>query len=412
MSASVWYISKYVALPTDRVGTRSFMLMRAMAREGHRAVILTSDSNHLVDGPDVTGTHYVDRVDGVDVCWVRTRKYRGAKSLGRILSWLDFEWRLWRLPKEEFPRPDVVIVSSLSLLTIVNGLLLRRRYGCRLVFEVRDIWPLTIVEEGGFSPRNPFVAALAGVERLAYRRSDAIVGTMPNLKQHVAEVLGSDCSMPPVHCIPMGVDDAQVAGAEPLPPGYVEQHIPLDKFVVCHAGTIGITNALDTIFACARAMQDNPYVHFLIVGEGDLRASYERQCADLVNVSFAPAVPKVMVQSVLQHCDLLYFSVHASRVWRYGQSLNKIIDYMLAGKPIVASYSGYPSMIDEAGAGTFVPAGDVDALRAAITEYSKMPAGQRNALGAASRKWLLLNRNYARLANDYLDLALPERATN
>ncbi len=33
----------------------------------------------------------------------------------------------------------MVIVSSLSLLTILNGIRLKARYGCRLVFEIRDI---------------------------------------------------------------------------------------------------------------------------------------------------------------------------------------------------------------------------------------------------------------------------------
>ena len=40
-----------------------------------------------------------------------------------------------------------------------------------------------------------------------------------------------------------------------------------------------------------------------------------------------------------------------SKVWDYGQSMNKIVDYMMAGKPVVASYSGYPSMLNEAGSG-------------------------------------------------------------
>lgn len=411
MNACVWYISKYVAMPSDRVGTRSFLLMREIARKGHRPVIFTSDSNHLVTGPEVTGTHKTDTIDGVEVCWVRTRKYKGAKSIGRILSWLDFEWRLWRLPKQQFPYPDVVVVSSLSLLTIFNGLRLRRRYGCRLVFEVRDIWPLTITEEGGFSPRNPLVAALAWVERLAYRCSDTIVGTMPNLKEHVVEVLGPKETIPPVHCIPMGIDETQLGMGQPLPRGYADAHIPQDKFLVCHAGTIGITNALDTIFACAQSMQERTDVHFLILGEGDRKAFYQAQCADLANVSFAPAVPKAMVQSVLERCDLLYFSVHVSKVWRFGQSLNKVIDYMLAGKPIVASYTGYPSMINEAGAGTFVPAGDVDALRSTILSYAVMAPIKRASIGEAARKWVLHNRSYSRLADEYLDLALPGKAT-
>lgn len=405
MSSCIWYVSKYVALPsTGRVGTRPFMIMREMVRMGHRCLILTSDSSHFYTVPDLEGQYLTSVSDGVEVCWIRTLKYQGAKSFRRILSWLDFEWRLWRLPKDEFPRPDVVIVSSLSLLTIFNGLLLRRRYGCPLVFEVRDIWPLTIVEEGGFSPYNPFVIALAMVERLAYRRADAIVGTMPNLQQHVVEVLGRSR---PVHCIPMGVDESMIGDVGPLSPVYDDTlRIHRDKFLVCHAGAIGISNALDTLLACARAMRDRPEIHFLIVGEGDLRAQYQEMCADLPNVSFPPVVPRDMVQSLLARCDLLYFAVHASKVWNYGQSLNKVIDYMLAGKPIVASYSGFPSMINEAGSGSFVPAGDAEALRAEILRYAQMPASARAAIGAAGRTWLLGNRRYRDLAEEYLRLAI------
>lgn len=402
MSLSIWYISKYLTLPEDRVGGRSFTLLREFARMGHQTTAFTSDSNHLVAGPAVEGSHLVRSVDGVDVCWVKTRKYTGAKSLGRILSWLDFEWRLWRLPKTEFPPPEVIIASSLSLLSVVNGLLLRRRYRCPLVFEVRDIWPLTIIEEGGFSAANPFVAALAALERMAYRRSDAIVGTMPNLAEHVREVAGQRTA--PVHCIPMGVDAAQVEGGEPLPADWAGAHIPRGKFVVCYAGTIGITNALDTLLECARRMAPRDDIHFLVVGDGDLKEEYRRRCADLGNITFAAAVPKVQVQEVLAHCDLLYFSVHVSKVWRFGQSLNKVIDYMLAGKPVVASYSGYTSMIDEAGSGRYVPAGDVDALQVAIEDYASMLAGEREALGSAGRTWLLQHRLYPQLAANYVTI--------
>ena len=407
MKASIWYISKYVSLPPERVGSRSFMLMREIARMGHMTTIFTSDSNHLVKSPGLNRASKIVTIDGVEVCWIRTLKYKGARSLSRVLSWFDFEWRLWRLPKEQFQRPDVVVVSSLSLFTIFNGLLLRRRYGCRLIFEVRDIWPLTLIDHG-FSPRNPLIMLLAMVERLAYRRSDAIVGTMPNLKQHVAETVGERT----VHCIPMGFDQSQVEPetSEPLPPDFEAAHIPKDKFLVCHAGSIGTSNALDTLFTCARAMVDCPDVHFLVVGEGDLKERYQAMCADLPNVSFPPAVPKAMVQSLLQCCDLLYFSTHAARIWRYGQSLNKVIDYMLSGRPILASYSGFPSMIDESGGGSYTPADNVEALRAAILHYARMSADERAAVGAAGRDWILRHRSYPRLAENYLKILLPDRA--
>jgi len=379
--------------------------MRELSRQGYHCLIITSDSNQLAEVPELQADYYVQEVDGVRLCWIRTLKYSVAKSMRRILSWLDFELKLWRLPKQQFPHPDVVIVSSLSLLTILNGFLIRARYGCRLIFEIRDIWPLTIIEEGGFSRWNPFVLGLRFIEKLGYRYADAIVGTMPNLGEHVAKVLGCQKQ---TYCIPMGVDEDSLAGSQPLPDDYVMKYLPTGKFIVAHVGTIGITNALDTFFSCAQAMTSDRHVHFLVVGEGNLRAHYQEKYAHLPNLTFAPRVPKQMVQTVLSLCDLLYFSVHTSEVWRYGQSLNKVIDYMLSGKPVVASYTGYPSMINEAGCGTYVPAGDLMALVNEVRCYAAMDPDERKEIGQRGRQWILNHRRYENLANDYLSIMFPE----
>ena len=109
----------------------------------------------------------------------------------------------------------------------------------------------------------------------------------------------------------------------------------------------------------------------------------------------------------LTRCDLLYLSVHDSTVWDYGLSLNKLIDYMLAAKPIVASYSGFPSMIDEAECGSFVPAGDAAALRDEILRFRRMDAATRESMGERGRVWLLENRGYEVLARDYLEILFP-----
>lgn len=406
MRRCVWYISKYVGMPdASSAGGRGYLLMRELARRGIASVVVTSDSNQLTRVPVLEQPYVFTESDGVQMCWVRTLKYQVAKSARRILSWVDFEWRVWRMPHQHLPRPDVIVVSSLSLLTVLNGFWLRWRYRARLVVEIRDIWPLTIVEEGGFSPRNPMVLGLGLIEKLAYRHADAIVGTMPNLQEHVAEVLGE---ARPVACVPMGVDERLLTEVEPLPADYATEHIPAGKFVIGYAGTIGITNALDTFLECARRLKDSPELHFLLVGEGDLRERYKRDYSDVTNLSIAPRVPKRMVQSVLARCHLLYFSVHPSRVWRYGQSLNKVIDYMLSGKPIVASYTGYPSMINEAACGGYVPAGDIDALQTEILRLAAMPPEQLEAMGARGRAWLLEHRSYDVLASDFLKVLFPD----
>ncbi len=377
--------------------------MKELALMGHKVTIITSDSNQLAIPPSMTTDYLFQDVDGMRLCWVRTMKYSVAKSVRRILSWLHFEWRVLWLPKNKFSAPDIVVISSLSLLTILNGFLWRARYKCRLIFEVRDIWPLTITEEGGFKSWNPFVLGLGFVEHLGYKHANAIVGTMPNLGEHVRSVLGYSRV---THCIPMGIDERNLASSENLPADYVEKNFPTDKFIVAYVGSIGISNALETFLECAESMKENLSIHFMIAGNGDLREIYRMRHAHLINLTFAPQVPKEMVQSVLSRCDLLYFSVHKSNVWQYGQSLNKVIDYMMSGKPIVASYEGYPSMINEANCGSYVAVGDVKALESEIRRYERMSKRERFEIGQRGPAWLKENRHYTKLAKDYLQIML------
>lgn len=406
MSKTIWYISKYFAPKTQKSpGSRGWFLMRRIADKGYSVVVITSDSNNIYPQPDLNSRVVIEEEQGVKLVWLKTLKYKTAKSFLRILSWFHFEWNLLKLDKSFFSKPDIVIVSSLSLLTVLNGLWLKHNYKCTLIFEVRDIWPLSVVEDGGFSKWNPLVLMLGLVERLGYRYAEKIVGTMPNLSEHVSEILGYEKK---VCCIPMGVDMDSVNDHDDLPTGYIEKYLSSGKFTVAHVGSIGITNALETFFHAAELMKNEERVEFILVGDGALKQQFEKKYEHLVNVTFAPQVSKGMVYSVLSRCDLLYFSAHKSKVWDYGQSLNKVIDYMLAGKPIVASYSGFPSMIDEAKCGTFVPAGDAVALTSEIFHYANMESQEMNQMGLRGRQWILKNRSYKKLADDYIMLCFEK----
>lgn len=397
----IWYISKYAAPLKYGFGSRHFYLAREFRKLGHNALVIASDSNHLAQIPNFRDIYTKEIIDGVETWWIKTVRYQRVNSLRRILSWIDFEIKLLLFPLRNLPRPDVIICSSLSILTILTGYFFKKHFNCKLIFEVRDIWPLTIIEEGGFKPWNPFVMVLAWVEKFGYKKADLIVGTMPNLAEHVKNVCGRELRC---QCVPFGCDPAIYDVQEPLHEGYLDAYVPRDKFIVGYAGSIGLTNALEPLIQCALEMQDNSDIHFLLVGDGDLREKFKARVAGLKNITFAPKVKKNQVQAFLRHCQVLYFSVHDSKVWRYGLSLNKLIDYMLAAKPIIASYSGFPSMINEARCGTFVPARDVSALSRTILEYWQMPEDERDEMGRRGREWVLENRTYEKIARGYCDL--------
>ncbi|UUD64069.1 glycosyltransferase family 4 protein [Pseudomonas seleniipraecipitans] len=399
MSKTIWYVSKYFSAKTvNSLGGRDWFLTNKMAEKGHQVRVITSDSNMAFDIPELDAPVMVDDFGRLQVFWLKTLKYKVPKSIRRVLGWFHFEWNVFWLDKKRLPAPDVVIISSLSLLTIVNGFFLKRKYQCKLVFEVRDIWPLTIIEEGGFGRRNPFVMFLSLLEWLAYKYSDVVVGTMPNLTQHVEAVLGYKRL---VHCVPMGFDESMMGGDE-VDKDFIENNFDSRFFNVVHAGAIGITNALEFFFEAAKKLKSNSRVRFILVGDGALKQFYEEKYGYLDNVFFAGKVPKRQVQSVLKNADVVYFSVFKSRVWDYGQSLNKVVDYMLSGKPVLASFSGYPSMINEAESGFFVPSEDSEALAQEIERLSESPRPALYQVGARGAKWIVENRSYSKLADQYL----------
>jgi glycosyltransferase involved in cell wall biosynthesis len=76
----------------------------------------------------------------------------------------------------------------------------------------------------------------------------------------------------------------------------------------------------------------------------------------------------------------------------------------MAGKPVLASYSGHQSMINEADSGFFVPAEDEDALINKLQQILEMNLDELNNMGVAGKEWILKNRDWDIVAKNYIDV--------
>jgi glycosyltransferase involved in cell wall biosynthesis len=395
-------ISKYAVSKEMGFETRLFALSRLFIKKGHEVTIISSVDNYYGKFPtSYTKKYNNENIDGIKVTWIRSLNYTKTISIKRVLSWLDFEWKLFWMKKRLLNSPDIIIVSSLSLLTILNGVRLKKKFKCKLIFEIRDIWPLTLIEEGGYSPSNPLVKILSWIERWGYKKSDLTIGTMPNLGEHVNSIVKQKYN---TACVPFGfhLDDFKeriLKGKNRMNYG-----IPSDKFVIGYAGSIGLSNGLDTFIKVIKRLRNNPQIHFVILGKGSLRETYINYLKDCSNVQFIAKVERCEVKNILARCTVLYFSALNSKVWKYGWSPNKLIDYMMSGKPVLASYSGYQSMINEANSGLFVPAEDEESLLNGILKMYSMSAEQLEAMGMRGRDWLIENRQWDSLADNYLSI--------
>ncbi len=400
---NIWIITKYASSIDEGFESRPFALGRQFVNKGHRCSIVTSDSNHFGVYPKYENRYNFLKKSNLNVLRIRTFKYKKTASIQRIISWFDFEIKLFFAPLKTLSRPDIIIVSSLSLITILNGIILRKKYGSKLIFEIRDIWPLTMVVEGKFKKYNPFVLFLAWIEKKGYLSSDLVVGTMPNLSAHISKICRKNeikCE-----CVPFGFDLNFFLTNTPNPIKFgIKYKIPRGKFIVGYAGSIGLSNGLDTLIDCIIQMQTDSRFLFLFLGDGACKKDYLERTKHLTNVTFLPKVEREEVSSFLSLCDLLYFSSLKSEVWEYGWSPNKLIDYMMAGKPVLASYSGFQSMINEAESGFFIEAENPKEINEALNRIIDIPKRDLEEMGSKGRSWLIKNRKWEVVAEQYLAL--------
>ncbi len=385
---SVWIICKYGAPPKYGVSSKSYRTAKFLSENRINTYLISSDSNHLASYP-VSNDRYNWEQDGeLKHIWIKTLKYKKSASIRRLLSWIAFECHLFRLDIRKLEKPDVVIISSLSLLTVFYGLYLKKICGCKFVVEIRDIYPLTFTEELGVPSYNPIVWIFKHIERIGYKNADLIVGTMPNLTSHVKDVLGYEKE---VFFSPLGINriwDSQIE-----PSKRVDDLFPAQNCIVIgYAGSMGKTNALDSFIKAIEFLKSDTSLYFVLVGQGDQKAEYQRRLKYCRNVNIGPRIEQYEIPYFLSKCDILYLSTHDSKIWDYGQSMNKLVDYMMAGKPVVASYSGYPSMLNEAESGVFIP-NSPDSIIKSIKAYANLDAEVRQAIGKKGRTWI--EENYS-----------------
>jgi glycosyltransferase involved in cell wall biosynthesis len=399
----IWIISKYASSLEVGFESRLFALARRFVKSGNFVAIISSDSNHFGNYPAYKNTYNFEKFEKLNVLRICTFKYLKTASIQRILSWIDFEIKLFFAPLKSFEKPDIIVVSSLSLITILNGIRLKYKYGAKLIFEIRDIWPLTIIEEGGYKPWNPFVLLLSAIEKYGYIKSDLIVGTMPNLNNHINSILGLNNKK--CVCVPFGFDSNFFLSSIVEPGKFQsDQNLPIGKFIIGYAGSIGISNGLQAFIDCAKKMVNDERFIFTLLGDGDSKSNFMRQTRGYSNIYFIPKVNREKVASYLAMCNVLYFSSLNNPIWDFGWSPNKLIDYMMSGKPVLASYSGHQSMINEAKSGFFIPAEDSEAIKTALENMIAMNPDDLVKMGNDGKDWIVKNRDWDIVSGKYLEI--------
>jgi glycosyltransferase involved in cell wall biosynthesis len=387
---------------------RPYYLAREWVRLGHRVQIVASSQSHYrARQPQLAGlTRLEETIDGIQYAWFKTPSYAG-NGIGRVLNMASFISRLYRegrLLARSF-KPDVVIASSTYPMDIWPAQRIAGMAGATLVFEVHDLWPLSPMELGGMSRRHPFIMLVQTAEDYAYRHADVVVSMLPKVREYM-----ESHGMAPhkLNIVPNGINPAEWRAEGPDAQCSAKEVISILKAeglsIIGYAGTHGVANALDTILDTAKLMQ-GVNVIFVLVGGGPKKANLQRrvQAERLQNVRFLDPVPKNHIPALLQLFDVAYIGWRRHPLYRFGIAPNKLMDYMMSGRPVLHAVEAGNDPVKEAGCGITVEPENPQAVAQGIRFLLGLTADEREAMGQRGRAYVLKNHAYPVLAQRFLE---------
>lgn len=338
-------------------GTRSYEMARRLVAAGHEVHMITSWRE-----PSEGRDWYVSEVEGIVIHWLPVPYSNKMGFLERIKSFFLFAVKSAR--RAANIKADVVLATSTPLTIALPGAFAAWRQRIPMVFEIRDLWPEVPIALGVL--RHPVLKALARcLERFAYWRSSRIVALAPGMADAIVES-GVDERL--VSIIPNGCDTDLFGSVSVASP-------PAGREIV-YIGTIGPANGVDYIPRLARALLSRYpglAVRFVVIGDGkcldEVKAlSYELGLNE-DQIIFLGALPKKEIPNWLSRARLSIMTYDGPEVLYRDSVSNKFFDSLAAGKPVLANFSGFSTLVAQsAGVGVILPRDDFDLAADQLSE--------------------------------------------
>ncbi len=390
-------INQYIGSPYHGMEYRHYYFAKNLVELGYKVTLVSGSYSHLFSKvPEVKKSFQREKIDGIDYIWVKTPKYKSSKSIGRIWNMLYFSWKLNFLKDIN---PSHILVSSPSLFPVKVANRLSKKFNTKFLFEVRDIWPQTLVELSNLSLKHPLIRFMTYYEKFAYKNADKIISLLPTAKGYYKS---KGMNEEKFVYLPNGIEVAEKKN-EPLSLGFIEK-IPKGKFIIAYTGTVGIANNLEYLVNVANELKDNSDIHFIVLGNGGEKRRIENLVKELTltNFTFMDAVAKEQVGTFLGHIDVAFISLLPEKLFRFGVSPNKIFDYMYAQKPIIWAIEAGNNLVKDTNCGVSVPLEDIQALKESILELKELPLESLKELGKNGYNFVIKKHSYRQLAEELI----------
>jgi glycosyltransferase involved in cell wall biosynthesis len=396
----IWIVNHY-ADPPDGLATRTFDLARRMVQKGNPTTIFVCAFSHyhLKRVRELGWRLWRDEdIEGVRYVWIAAPAYH-RNDWRRVLNMLAFSTLAFVAGSLRRERPQVVVGVSVHPLAALSGYFLALTKGARFFFEVTDLWPETLIDFGRLRPDGRAARGMRTLERHLFEQAERII----MLWRHTdAYVESQGVSASKILWLPHGVELARYEELAPYDGGRQR------PFRIMFLGGFVASNSLDSILTAAAVLEKRGRtdVKFILVGSGQEREGLIKQAKSmgLRNVDFRAAVPKRDVGRIMGEADAFIYGLRDLALYRFGISLNKLTDYLAAGRPIVFFGKSTYDPVRDANAGFSVPPGNPEILADAVEQLVDLKPQERMEMGERGRRYVLEQHNIPGLADRLLEV--------
>ena len=392
----ILFISQYAGAPEMGMVLRNYNWASEFIRLGHRCTIIAASHSHYRQkNIHIEGQKFKkEKIDGITYYWIKTFTYNAKNNMFRILAILQFQIGLRNFLANLHDDYEVVVVSSPHPFQIYLGHKFSKKCNAKLIFDIRDLWPLTLQKIGKLSANHPLIIALKFAEKYALKNADLVTAVPQNSKKYLVSK-----GMIPSKFLHIG---------NSFNLNSFDKSLPLEKMIqknlielknqgstlVGYCGSLGLANAMHVPINAISKTKD-VRINLVIIGNGAKEDELKLLAKDLdiqERVHFFDFLPNNQVPSFLSLMDASYVGTLKSKLYKYGASPTKINDYMVAEKPIIYAVGDPNNSIDKSGCGICCKAEDIEQIAIAMDKIAKMNNSELQVMGERGRTWLLKNQ--------------------
>ncbi|OAK67631.1 glycosyltransferase family 4 protein [Lederbergia galactosidilytica] len=375
MNKNIWIWNHYATNMFKDCAGRHYWFAENLINRGYTTTIFCASTFHNMDKNIDTGSKkYVkDKVNGIPFVFVKTPSYQGNGKT-RIKNMVAFYRNIFPVAREFAKihgKPDVILASSVHPLTMLAGIKLAKEFKIPCICEVRDLWPESIVAYGALKKDSLVAKSLYQGEKWIYKKADSVIMTWEGGKDYIVhQGWEKAVDLTKIEYISNGVviDSFDKNSQESK---LIDQDLENSNYKnIVYTGSIRKVNNLGLLMDAAKIIQEQgrKEIRFLIYGSGNEEEVLKQRCIDenINNVIFKGRVEKKYIPYILKNSYINILHNQSTSLDKYGQSQNKLFEYLAAGKCIVQTYSTGYSICEKFNCGVSVPIQNAEEIAKAV----------------------------------------------